>query len=387
MKKILLSLMLLSFFSLESELVFGQYCYPPTSSTCCMGIYQVTFNTINNYSGTANYVYSDYTAQSTNVTQGNSYTLSVYGWSYGQYVTAWIDYNNNSTFEASEIITSWLYVPANSFGSVSITIPAAAAVGAHRMRIRSEYSPYNTPSDPCIAVTYGESEDYTVNVVSSCTTPGTPTAITGTATGQTTDNLSWAAGSPAGSTTVTYYWFVSTNPSGVCGTTTTTFNYSGSIVNWTVPAGVTSVTIDAYGAQGGTNLWGYAGGLGARAKGTISVTPGQVLKILVGGQGGGGGSAYTGGGGGGSFVTDASNTPKIIAGGGGGAQYYAYTCASANKTGSASTTANAGIFDPIDADGDGIYCTSACGGGAGPAGGGAACMSTLASAGGGGLTG
>ena len=39
--------------------------------------------------------------------------------------------------------------------------------------------------------------------VVTCTTPGTPLNVTGTQTGQTTANLSWSAGSPAGSSTVT----------------------------------------------------------------------------------------------------------------------------------------------------------------------------------------
>jgi hypothetical protein len=54
--------------------------------------------------------------------------------------------------------------------------------------------------------------------------------------------------------------------------------------------------------------------------GTFSVTPGQVLNILVGQQGGG--STYVGGGGGGSFVWDnATSTLLIAAGGGGGGGY------------------------------------------------------------------
>jgi hypothetical protein len=99
--------------------------------------------------------------------------------------------------------------------------------------------------------------------------------------------------------------------------TVNTFNYSGSIVNWTVPAGVTSITIDTYGAQGGTGT-SYTGGLGARMKGSITVTPGQVLKVLVGQQGGSNASYNAGGGGGGSFVTTSTNSPLVIAGGGSG---------------------------------------------------------------------
>jgi hypothetical protein len=72
--------------------------------------------------------------------------------------------------------------------------------------------------------------------------------------------------------------------------TTTSFSYTGAQQTWTVPAGVTSVTIEAYGAQG---LQGSAaGGYGGSALGNLAVTPGQVLYIYVGGQNGnnGGGS-------------------------------------------------------------------------------------------------
>ena len=90
---------------------------------------------------------------------------------------------------------------------------------------------------------------------------------------------------------------------------------TGTIQTWTVPPCVTTVTIEAWGAQGGGGNAG-PGGLGARMKGDFSVTPGQVLRILVGQMGTQCGTE--GGGGGGTFVTDNSNTPLIIAGGGGG---------------------------------------------------------------------
>jgi hypothetical protein len=90
-----------------------------------------------------------------------------------------------------------------------------------------------------------------------------------------------------------------------------TFSYTGAVQTWIVPAGVTEIEIETWGAQGG----GALGGLGARIKGTVSVTPGETLKYVVGGQGL---SNYGYGGGGGSFVTRADNTPLVIAGGGGG---------------------------------------------------------------------
>ncbi len=103
-----------------------------------------------------------------------------------------------------------------------------------------------------------------------------------------------------------------------------TFNYSGSIQTWNVPTGVTSITIEAWGAQGGSTSYGgysYTGGQGARMRGTFTVTPGDLLQIVVGGMGASS-TTYRSGGGGGSFVwVDGASLPLIIAAGGGGAGY------------------------------------------------------------------
>ncbi len=98
----------------------------------------------------------------------------------------------------------------------------------------------------------------------------------------------------------------------------TDFSYTGSMQSFTVPAGVTSVTIEAWGAQGWSGT--YSGGKGGYAKGTLAVTPGQTLYIFVGGQGtvaiGEGVPSGAGWNGGGLGQTNASITS---AGGGGGA--------------------------------------------------------------------
>ncbi len=105
------------------------------------------------------------------------------------------------------------------------------------------------------------------------------------------------------------------------GTAQVTFNYTGGVQTYTVPAGAFTVTVDAYGAQGG---FGYAvpgvgAGQGGRVQATLAVTPGEVLNIYVGGQGGAGGTTvggtagYNGGGTGGGWSGGRSG------GGGGGA--------------------------------------------------------------------
>ena len=69
---------------------------------------------------------------------------------------------------------------------------------------------------------------------------------------------------------------------------TQTFNYTGSVQTFTVPAGITSIDVIAKGALGGTN---NRGGQGGSVTATIAVTPGDVLNIYVGGT-----NAYNGGG-------------------------------------------------------------------------------------------
>lgn len=117
----------------------------------------------------------------------------------------------------------------------------------------------------------------------------------------------------------------------------TTFNFTGGIQTFTVPCGVNSVFIQSWGGQGGSgapggnSVAGGPGGLGGYAEGFLTVNPGDVLNVFVGGQGatpaggfnGGanGGSQNAGGGGGASDVRvggTAEVNRVITAGGGGG---------------------------------------------------------------------
>lgn len=145
-------------------------------------------------------------------------------------------------------------------------------------------------------------------------------------------------------TTTTYY----SESTGGTLTGSQTFNYTGAAQNFTVPPGVTSLTVDMRGAQGGTGYPVYStGGNGGRLQGTVPVTPGQVIQIFVGGaggdatisqpgaagfNGGGLGGTYPGsyGGGGGGGASDIRVPPYAIAnriavaggGGGGGLNYF-----------------------------------------------------------------
>lgn len=107
---------------------------------------------------------------------------------------------------------------------------------------------------------------------------------------------------------------------GVSAQTTDTFGYTGAAQSFVVPVGVTSVTIEARGAQGGavTTFPAPQGGLGATMAGTFAVTAGDVLTVVVGGRGNTDPSSS--GGGGGTGVSRAG-TALIVAGGGAGVDF------------------------------------------------------------------
>lgn len=94
---------------------------------------------------------------------------------------------------------------------------------------------------------------------------------------------------------------------------------------FTVPSGVTSITIKSWGAgggggAGGSSAAGGTGGGGGYITATYTVTPGETLNIYVGGGGGTGTRNTAGGGGGGGGYSSVyrSTTPLLIAAGGGG---------------------------------------------------------------------
>jgi hypothetical protein len=117
-----------------------------------------------------------------------------------------------------------------------------------------------------------------------------------------------------------------------------TFHYTGAKQSFKVPAGVTSITVVALGAAGGaiSSYYKTNGGSGGRVHAVISVSPGEMLYVFVGGIGfvksyvgyggfNGGGDAgpdwFGFGGGGASDIRQGGATLRdriIVAGGGGG---------------------------------------------------------------------
>jgi uncharacterized protein with beta-barrel porin domain len=101
---------------------------------------------------------------------------------------------------------------------------------------------------------------------------------------------------------------------------TTTFNFTGAAQSFNVLT-TGSYRITVAGAQGGNGTPSQplqAGGAGAVITGAYTFTAGEVLNIIVGGQGDSATGFGAGGGGGGSFVFDTTSNQLIVAAGGGG---------------------------------------------------------------------
>jgi hypothetical protein len=118
---------------------------------------------------------------------------------------------------------------------------------------------------------------------------------------------------------------------------------------FTVPTGVSSLRVDAYGAGGGgggedsdnSSYGGGCGGAGAYAAGVITVSPGEVLTIVVGkgGKGGAVGNPGTAGSpGGATQIVNSSNVVLFSANGGKGGQGATSTGNGAGGAGGAAGT-------------------------------------------------
>lgn len=101
----------------------------------------------------------------------------------------------------------------------------------------------------------------------------------------------------------------------------TTFDFTGQAADYVVPAGVCKVRIAAVGAAGGPAGTSGVAGAGARASTELTVTPGETLRVRIGGWGGGanGSTPGTGGWNGGGAGGDALEGDGKAGSGGGGA--------------------------------------------------------------------
>ena len=114
--------------------------------------------------------YGDFTNLSTDLEAGTSYDLTVITGYGDEFVSVWIDYNNDFTYSSDELIVDNYEIAdgeaAGSFEeTISVQIPEGVTLGQHTLRAKANWNAV-VPDDACEETQYGETEDYMVNIVS-----------------------------------------------------------------------------------------------------------------------------------------------------------------------------------------------------------------------------
>tara|TARA_Y100000991_G_scaffold56544_1_gene41370 strand:- start:17401 stop:21453 length:4053 start_codon:yes stop_codon:yes gene_type:complete len=154
--------------SLSTEIV-NSNCAP--SMNCAVGDGLTLFQLldIDNTSGCEGY--GDFTDMITNVEQGGTHDVTMTTGYGNQYVRIWIDFNDDYAYTSDELVLdNYIIAQGSASGSYTettqINIPADAPLGQHSMRVKTNWNA-NVPDDACELTTYGETEDYMVNIVTS----------------------------------------------------------------------------------------------------------------------------------------------------------------------------------------------------------------------------
>jgi photosystem II stability/assembly factor-like uncharacterized protein len=145
------------------------YCTPSMDCSYGDGLQLFQFANINNPSECEGY--GDFTNLSTDLEQGLEYPLTVTTGYGSQYLNVWIDFNDDLEFSQDELIVDGYIIAideaAGSFTeTLNVSIPENATLGSHLMRAKTNWSG-PVPVDSCVETTYGETEDYMVEVVES----------------------------------------------------------------------------------------------------------------------------------------------------------------------------------------------------------------------------
>jgi GEVED domain/Secretion system C-terminal sorting domain len=155
----------LAYFSLKGEP--GSVIYNQTDATC----------------SSSPLAYSNFTATFTpvNIARGNTYSGFMKTGNANDYATIWIDQDNDDVYEDNERIMNNLKIGTTKL-LYGIYIPQTFSLGLHKLRVRiiQSASRPTTVTNACTTYTYGETEDYVVNIINTAAVrnvaPGTVSA-------------------------------------------------------------------------------------------------------------------------------------------------------------------------------------------------------------------
>jgi hypothetical protein len=147
---------------------------------------------------------------STSVTlsAGGVYTLNVTpgscGGNYGNALEAWIDWDQNGVFDASESVGTWSGTPG-AVGALpfSVTVPASANSGVTTLRIQQQEGGF-LPLDPCASYTWGSKTDFGIALAPPSITCFAPSQLSVTALTSSSADLNWVDNSASGLANIEY---------------------------------------------------------------------------------------------------------------------------------------------------------------------------------------
>lgn len=150
------------------------YCIPNyTNGTQDYGDYiaNVTLGDIDTTTtgATTSPYYTYYDMLSTDLKLDSSYTISLSAGIYGSnnILAAWIDFNKDGDFNDSGEKLIEFSLAGSAIGTHLFTVPSNAVLGTTRLRVREAFN--ETGMGACTEYTYGETEDYNLNIIPSCT--------------------------------------------------------------------------------------------------------------------------------------------------------------------------------------------------------------------------
>ena len=151
-------------------------------------------NMVNNNSSLAIGPYQNFRGLRGDVLVNNSFdvTVDVSVAAGSDQIQIWCDWDQNGTFanDPSELMHTSL-LGTGPF-TASILVPPGAVLGATTMRIRLHDNAFGPLFDPCGNSSYGEVEDYSLNVLPEPTC-GLPSGLASALASATTANISWLA--------------------------------------------------------------------------------------------------------------------------------------------------------------------------------------------------
>lgn len=142
------------------------FCQPNINCSFGDGFQLFSVAEINNSSGCEGY--GDFRSQIANLEPDTTYDLTVTTGYGDQYISVWIDFNDDFNFTNDELVVdNYIIAPGQAAGSYTETfdlvVPAGAAIGDHLMRAKANWNA-PVPPNACEETTYGETEDYTASI-------------------------------------------------------------------------------------------------------------------------------------------------------------------------------------------------------------------------------